>query len=356
MTPEDHRKRIEMVEQCLREGYKPRGAQQGSNKTRAAVSEAAHRLGVTRVTMATWSVNHHREIDWSQYKPAASLTKHVETDAKRAMQATETRLRIRVSHARPRGPAETIKVCAIGDVHDSPSIPKDRARWMGKWVADIKPDMVIQIGDLLTMDSLNGHVGNDTWTGRAKPAFEQDMASGAEFLAAYEEARGSFKPEQHVTLGNHEYRIWRYEDSAPEVVGMMQAYLDEVLTNHGWTYSPFGMPYIVGGVCFTHIPLGLNGKPVRGKTSTNIIARDSVMDTVCGHTHRADVSRVAKLGINERVVAINLGCALPDQHIESYAGLSATGWFWGVWELTLHSGRIEGYRQISMRELEARYG
>jgi len=355
MDSTEHQRRIEAVEQCLREGYRPMGSGlSGYNKSRQAVSEAGHRLGIKRVTMATWAQNHQGEIDWSLYRPA--LTKPVDVQAHRDMAATETKLRIRVSHARQVGPAETVKVCAIGDIHDHPDIPKDRARWMGKWVNEVRPDLVIQIGDLLTLDSLNGHISDDTWTGRAKPVFEQDMASAAEFFATYEDGRGAFKPEQHCTLGNHEYRIWRYEDGAPATVGMMQSYLDEVFQTAGWSYSPYGMPYIVGNVCFVHVPIGLNGKPVGGKTSTSLIARDSVRDTVSGHTHRAEVSRVPKLGIDERVLSLNLGCALPDGHVESYIGHGASGWWWGVWELTIHNGRIEGYKQISMRELAERYG
>jgi len=129
-----------------------------------------------------------------------------------------------------------------------------------------------------------------------------------------------------------------------------------MLTNGGWTYSPFGMPYIVGNVSFVHIPLGLNGKPVGGKFAGRAIARDSVRDTVYGHTHRAGVEAYPKLGMDERTLAIDLGCALPQGHVESYAGLSSTGWWWGGWELTIHADRIDHYSQISMRALEDRYG
>jgi len=131
-----------MVEQCLREGYKPMGLGAGYNKARQAVPEAAHRLGVTRVSIATWAQNHRSQIDWSLYLPA--LSQPVETQTHRDMATTETRLRIRLSHARQSGPTETVKVCAIGDAHDHPDIPKDRARWMGKWVGDVKPDLVVR--------------------------------------------------------------------------------------------------------------------------------------------------------------------------------------------------------------------
>ncbi len=165
-----------------------------------------------------------------------------------------------------------------------------------------------------------------------------------------------FKPEEHITLGNHEHRIWTHEDEAPHVVGMMQSYLDEVITGAGWTYSPYRLPYMLGGVGFVHIPTGLNGKPVGGKTSTNIIARDSVHDWVVGHTHRREIASVAKIGLDQRVTCINLGTALPEGHVEDYAKLSTTGWWWGAWELEIYAGRITDHHAISMRRLEERYG
>ena len=113
---------------------------------------------------------------------------------------------------------------------------------------------------------------------------------------------------------------------------------------------------MIGGVCFTHVPFGLNGKPVGGKTAINSIARDSVYDTVFGHTHRAGFAECPKLGRDQRVVAINLGCALPQGYVMPYAKDSGTGWWWGAWNLHIQGGRIQGHQSIPMMELEDRYG
>ena len=44
-----------------------------------------------------------------------------------------------------------MKELAIGDTHDAPDINKDRFRWIGKHIRKIKPDIVVQIGDFITL-------------------------------------------------------------------------------------------------------------------------------------------------------------------------------------------------------------
>ena len=55
---------------------------------------------------------------------------------------------------RPAGRAGKTRVLAIGDAHDGPRIPKDRFRWFGRLAADTQPDVIVQIGDFLSLDSL----------------------------------------------------------------------------------------------------------------------------------------------------------------------------------------------------------
>jgi len=77
----------------------------------------------------------------------------------------------------------TTKICAIGDVHDSPRIPKDRLTWISQDIAKNKPSEVVLIGDFFTFDSLCTHMPNDTYEAwREKPTFEEDLASGFQAL------------------------------------------------------------------------------------------------------------------------------------------------------------------------------
>jgi hypothetical protein len=52
---------------------------------------------------------------------------------------------------------------------------------------------------------------------------------------------------------------------------------------------------------------------------------------------------------------VNVGCCLEHNEIEQYAKMSTTGWSYGVTELLLADGHIQGHNQVSMLELKEKY-
>lgn len=255
----------------------------------------------------------------------------------------------------PTAPAGELKrVIVVADMHDAPQIPKDRFRWIGRYIQAEQPDQVVQGGDMTSMDSLCGQIQNDSFAARAKPTFQVDMASLDEALDEMDKGLDGYKPPLHKTRGNHENRIWLFEDFHPEMFGDLSDQYLGIMRKHGWTGSPFGDYWNYHGVDFTHIPLSIMGKPMGGMTVANTVARLAVRDTVFFHTHRANVVTQPKVGC-ERVRVIEAGCALPFGHIEKYKGHSLAGWDWGVWILAIRSSQIEGFKWMSMAELERRY-
>ena len=80
-----------------------------------------------------------------------------------------------------------MKVVAIGDLHDSPNIrDKSRFRWIAKHIKKVKPDVVVQIGDIITLDSCTHYISDDTYTARIeKPTFMKEMQSFDEALEEF---------------------------------------------------------------------------------------------------------------------------------------------------------------------------
>ena len=144
----------------------------------------------------------------------------------------------------------TLSVVVIGDTHDDPHISKERFTWLGKFAADIGPDHIVQIGDLADIESLSFHSRNETESGRYKPRFMADMESmrrAVEMLTEpLEKANATAK--RHITLGNHEHRVWRFEDTAPETSGMLQRDFTSVLADHQWGWHKYGRFLEIGGV------------------------------------------------------------------------------------------------------------
>jgi len=240
-------------------------------------------------------------------------------------------------------PLSTLRIVCIGDAHDAPALPdKRRFRHIGRYIREKKPDVVVQVGDFLTLDSLSTHRITH------KPTFAQDLASFDAALAALD-LKG---PALHCTLGNHENRAFRATASrqchAPALI--------DIFKRHGWKTSPYGQPVIYGGVGFAHAALNRLGLPYGGKCPEQSIADDAVHDLVLGHSHVRLSHRAPKLGGNKFVQIINVGCALPGGYVADYARHCLTGWSYGIAEFVIRGGHVEDEHFISMTTLAEDYG
>ncbi len=253
----------------------------------------------------------------------------------------------------PQHSHKTVRVLAIGDAHDAPDLPKDRFAWMGQLANAEQPEYIVQIGDFGTFDSLNTHMPNDTLNGKLKPPFMRDVASLKEALAVFN-AQIKYQPKKHVTLGNHEHRAWKYEDTNPEVAGMLQHQITSTFEGAGWAWSEYGAWHFIEGVGFHHAPFHGGGQPMRQAPGMGALANKLTFDAVSGHTHQKQEATHAKYG--PAVTAVNLGCALPWGYIAHYARHSLQAWWWGCAIITIQNGRIIETQWHSMETLERKYG
>lgn len=318
-------------------------------------TKAANALNMSRSTLTTWLNGVVKPIegrvDLSSDSTIARLQAEIDTLKESLQNATRPRYTIRQGIA-SRG--ERLKIVVIGDAHDSPHLDKERFVHIGKHINSIRPDVVIQIGDFMTADSVSTHEGNHTIAGRGKPTYNEDIASFRLALDALGSAL-NYNPEMHVTMGNHERRVMAFENENPEVDGMMSEKLNLALSDRGWTYSPYGEPTFYGGVAFLHAALNRLGKTFGGKTAENQIANETVTDCVIGHSHIKRVSKHSKLH-HRHVTIANVGCALPDGHVESYAQHAMTGWSYGIMTLGIKDGHIVDDEWVSMATLKERHG
>tara|TARA_R110000796_G_scaffold162832_1_gene279774 strand:+ start:743 stop:1753 length:1011 start_codon:yes stop_codon:yes gene_type:complete len=256
---------------------------------------------------------------------------------------------------RPKGDNVSEKILAIGDCHDSTEIPdKSRFYSMGVYAREKKVTQVIQIGDFVSMDSMSAHDPNWTVKGHSKPSFKDDVASFREALSAFNDGLAGYEVTKHVTLGNHEDRIARFVNNNPELVELLYEEIYRLLDENGWSYSPYGEFHFVGEVGFTHVPLNQMGRPYGGVNADGTIAKDSLHDIVYGHSHKRSDRTFPKLGHNY-ITIINLGCSLPEGYLEDYAKHSVTGWSYGVYDITIESGRIKEQSWVPMDTLIKEY-
>jgi len=289
-----------VLEECVRLFY----------KHEKNVTRAARESGVCYSTYAS---------RLRKAKAEGLLDENAGTGAKQVVEATvvlKPNYRIQQRHSKPE---DTKRVLAIGDCHDGPSLPDKRRFFaMGRFAKENQVDQIVQIGDFASVDSLNRFDRNDTVKGQQKPSFGQDMKSFQQAIRAFHKGLGGYDVPRHVTLGNHEDRIWSYTNKNPEIVELLDQILFATMDDYGWTYSPYGEFYFIGDVGFTHSPLNIMGKAYGGMHCENQIARDSLHDVVFGHTHKRLDKTFPKMG-NQFVTIMNLGTSLPQDHIEEYA-------------------------------------
>lgn len=305
---------------------------------------AARALKMPRTTLQTW-------LTWAEEEGIAPQSPDPEP------RIVEDTRKPRVVVRAGRTATERIRVLAMGDLHDSPELPKDRFRWLGRLAADEGCDHLNSIGDWLTLDSLNTHVANETLLGKEKSPFARCIQSGRESLGEMDRGLGSHKPKKHIELGNHERRAWLYEDHHPETAGMLTGELLHLFESHGFSHTPYGEYFFLGGVGFIHCAINRLNKSYGGKNAEATIANDAVFDHVVGHSHVKREHRAPKLGPSKHVTIVNLGCGLPWGHVEPYMYHGAlTGWWWGARMLDIEGGQITSVRDFAMNELERRYG
>ena len=315
-----------------------------------SVTKAARAAGLTYQTYAS-RLRKARE--------RGMLTDSANVSAKeneKVVQATvvlKPHYRIQQRHSRP---DDSKRVLAIGDCHDGPSMPDKRRFFsMGRYAKENQVDQIVQIGDFASVDSLNRFDRNDTLKGKQKPSFGQDMKSFQQAIRAFHKGLDGYDIPKHVTLGNHEDRIWSYTNRNPEIVEMLDQILFATMDDYGWTYSPYGEFYFIGDVGFTHAPLNIMGKAYGGMHSENQIARDALHDVVYGHTHKRLDKTFPKMG-SQFITVMNLGTSLPQDHVEEYAKHTLTGWSYGVYDIQIKDGKIDERTWIPINNLIERYG
>ena len=250
--------------------------------------------------------------------------------------------------------ADVTRVLVIPDAHVKPGMALTHLDHIGDHVQTFDPDVLVVMGDFGDLGSCCHQIGNETYSGKLKPTFLNDVAAINDGLKRIK-ARSCHAQKYYLT-GNHENRLYKYEEHNPEIYGMMQAEFEWTVESHGFVISPFGKYVDVAGVDFVHIPLNIMGKPVGGKFVGQTVGRESVRDVVLAHTHRKSVTSTPKLGQNVSVKVVETGCCLPWGVVEDYAELNQSGWWWGITELLIRNGRIEAENFIPMFELERLYG
>lgn len=214
-------------------------------------------------------------------------------------------------------------------------------------ICDLRPPVVVNIGDWWDMPSLSSYSSTLEAEGkRIKADFEAGNSAMAALLSKWPKG---YRPEMHFTIGNHEGRIERYVASHPSLKGFM-GYKN--LNLGAWKVHPFLKPVTVDGVSYCHYFYNqMSGKPIGG-SAANMLNKIG-FSFVQGH--RQELSYARKELANGKVIH-GLVAGAFHMHDEDYKGHQAAGHWRGLILLHGVQGGEYDMEVISIERLLREYG
>lgn len=251
------------------------------------------------------------------------------------------------------------KILIIPDTHAKPGVKSDHLEWLGKYVCDVRPDIVVHLGDHFDLPSLSSYdkgtaaiecrrVATDIEAGRrALEEFARPISKLQEMQRRYK--KPIYSPRKVFLLGNHEQRLARYVNSNPELIGTL-GYDDLQLTD--WEVYDYLEIVTIEGILFSHyLANPMSGRPYTGKAASML--QRTGKSFVMGHRQELDFT-CRELCDGTRQIGIIAGAFY--QHNEGYKGYQGNKHWRGV--VVLHEAEC-GWADpmfVSMGYLKRKYG
>lgn len=253
------------------------------------------------------------------------------------------------------GKTVVVYTCA----HATPEYSNERADWIGKFLFDIKPDYVVDLGDGADMKSLNSY---DTRRPQALVVqnYEADIDTYNDFQSRIRQPFKSARKKRPAFFGfegNHEVRIKTALAHDPRLEGSRLGISPSHLRTDKWftEYHPYtnGAPAIhrYDGIDYAHfIGSGNYGTAMSGDHHAFNLLKKRMRSTTVGHSHKRNIY----FRDDARAIGLVAGCAKGGP--ESWAGQANHEWWSGVVVKHQLDNGVYEPQFISMKTLEREYG
>ena len=210
-------------------------------------------------------------------------------------------------------------ILVIADTQVKPTESLEYILWVGKYIHDTKPDILVMIGDWWDFPSLSSYdKGKASSEGRR---FADDLRAGNKGLELLEMEINkdlTYKPRKVFCKGNHEHRVDRYVEDNPELKGTVGTEFLP-LKQCGWEVYDFLRPVEIEGIYFVHyLANPMTGKPYSG-TASNIL-KTVGKSFVVGHKQVLDVAIRPTLDGKQQIGIVNGACYPFDEGYKGYFG------------------------------------
>lgn len=255
----------------------------------------------------------------------------------------------------------TKTILVIPDQHAHPNYHNKRADYLGRLILDLKPDLLVNLGDCVDLPSLSTYdKGKASFHGKN---YEKDINSHLDFQERLWHPIRKAKrrrPTSFVLEGNHEHRIKRALEIDPQLSGEkfgisfnnleLSEFYNEVIEYEGGTPGILELE----GILFAHYFIsGVMGRAIGGEHHAYSLISKNLVSSVCGHSHTADFA-IRTTGNNQKVMGLVAGCY--QDYSSEWAGVVNHLWWSGVVILrNVENGQFSP-QFVSIKELENEYG
>lgn len=251
----------------------------------------------------------------------------------------------------------------IPDSHVKPGISNERFKRLSRLILDLKPDVIVNLGDFADMPSLSSYdKGTKGYEGRRyikdiNAAIEANDILFSE-INKYNKIKKRAKkkgyyPKTVFCYGNHEYRIERAVNSDAILEGVIG--LDDL--NYSEYYDiliPYLSSITIDGISYSHCYQYDNSPAIIGGVhQAHTLLSQKHNSVTVGHSHKLDFKVHTSVQGN-KLMGLVAGCFF--QHQEDYAHMSNKSWWRGVViKHNVHNGYYDP-EFLSIKRLEKLYG
>ena len=218
----------------------------------------------------------------------------------------------------------------IPDQHAHPNHDNSRADLLAKLIIDLRPDVVVNMGDAADMASLSSYdKGKRSFAGRS---YKADIDAHLDFQERmWEPVKRTKKklPYSVVLEGNHERRIEKALDLSPELQGTIgfndyafDQYYDDVIRYSGGSPGSIN----VDGVRYAHYFIsGVMGRPCGGEHPAHSLTTKKHQSCTQAHIHTKDLN-VATTEDGNKIYGLVAG--VYQDYVPDWCGSEAAKLWW----------------------------
>ncbi len=232
---------------------------------------------------------------------------------------------------------------------------------IGRYAVEMKPDIIVHLGDFADMPSLSSHdkAGSKSMEGQRYKADIQASKDAMKVLLSPVRAeqkrltdtkRARWKPRLVMLGGNHEHRINRAIQNDPKLDGLISLG-DLEYEKSGWEFIPFLQPIVIEGIAFCHYFVsGVMGNPCN---TARMLLLKHHQSCIAGHQQGRDIAYGKRADGTEMTALIAGSCY---EHEEHYLNHQTNNHWRGLYILhDVNNGSFDEM-PVSLKYLRKKYG